>query len=39
MVFALGMGAIIILASMFKAMRHKEPVPTAKMSDLEKAAH
>lgn len=39
MVAALGMGAIIILASMFKAMRHKEPAAAAKMSDLEKAAH
>jgi hypothetical protein len=38
MVFALGMGAVIILISMFKAMRQKEPVVTEEKRKLEKAA-
>lgn len=38
MVFALGMGALIILTSMFKAMRQKEPEATEEMRKLEKAA-
>ncbi|HCG98296.1 MAG TPA: sulfite exporter TauE/SafE family protein [Actinobacteria bacterium] len=39
MVFALGMGAIIILTSMFKEMRNKKPAAEVGAGELEKAVN